>query len=157
VAPGWVSRNVIGDRPAKRAVPVGQIGTVQIGPAHGASVGGAPPSLTLRMSGRASDVPGWVDTVILAAWAVAGMALLAAVRVTLVDRRGRRVLPWRRRAGLTSYRLARLLYRAGPLALPVRAAYRAVARSTARLGLPAGEGKVTMWSHGHTEGGLRDS
>jgi hypothetical protein len=72
----------------------------------------------------------------------------------ITDRR--RVHPSRHRAGLARYRLTRTLYRAGPIVLPVRRAYRALATSFSWITVPPPERPVTMWQYGHVDHGLGD-
>jgi hypothetical protein len=115
-------------------------------PAQGtAALGEGPAPLALNLTGRRPDVPGWVDTLVLAAWAVAALAVLALARMLLVDRR--RIHPSRHRAGLTRYRMSRAAYRFGPLLMPVRMAYRALVVSFSWIKVPPVDQPVTMWQY----------
>jgi hypothetical protein len=115
-----------------------------------AAVGESPSSLIVNLTGEQSDVPGWVNTIILIAWLIAAATVAAFARMLVVGRR--KVHPSRHRAGLARYRLARALYRLGPLVFPIRLVYRALVVSFSWVKVPPTDHPVTMWQHVRSEG-----
>jgi hypothetical protein len=115
-----------------------------------AALGDSPASFPVNLTGEQSDVPGWVNMIILLAWLIAGGAVLAFARMLVVDRR--KIQPARHRAGLTTYRLGRVLYRLGPVLLPLRLLYRVLVVSFSWVKVPPPDRPVTMWQYGHPDG-----